>query len=211
MQKVKLVFIDFQREYQEQLFNSSEEAKQYYSTFSDYKFDLQITSRVLQLFGWTTDLVDPSIIPGYEISVHVIFIDYLRKHGITQLFISRHGREYDDIYSYIEGMNLLAFEGYSRAHTIYTIKTILKILQYSATDVPVDKPRIGILIPTKNQNNKWVKRLKSQPDVVRISEDIRLFLQDISPYHFIDYSLSRNYHHTLKEYIQPLEEILKLI
>ena len=128
MQKVKLVFIDFQREYQKNLHSTNEEAKQYYSTFKGYKFNQQITSRVLQRFGWTTDLADPSNIPDYEISIHVIFIDYLRKHGITQLFISRHGREYDDIYSYIEGMSLLAFEGYTRAHTIYTIKSILNII-----------------------------------------------------------------------------------
>ncbi|MFX0088101.1 MAG: hypothetical protein ACFFAU_20780 [Candidatus Hodarchaeota archaeon] len=204
MQKVKLVFIDFQREHQKLVLDP-------FSTFIGYKFDKQITSRVLQHFGWTTDLVDPSIIPEYEISVHVIFFDYLRKYGITQLFISRHGREFDDIYSYIEGMSLLAFEGYTRAHTVYIIKSILKIIQNSMTDVPVDKPRIGILIPTHNQDKKWIKRIKAQEDVVGISDDIRLFFKSISPYHFIDYSLSRNYHYTLKEYIRPLKEVVKLI
>ncbi len=211
MQKVKLVFIDFQKDTWKPLLDSNDEKKQFYLTFSEYEFDNHITSRVVQHFGWTTDILDQSINPNYELSIHVIFMDYLRKHGITQLFISKHGREFDDIYSYIEGMSLLAFEGISRAHTIYTINSILKIIMFSTIDVPVDKPTIRILTPSYNLDSNWVKRLETKADSVCISDDIRLFLKEISPYHFIDYSLSRNYHHTLKEYIQPLENILKII
>lgn len=211
MQKVKLVFIDFQKNKMKPSSNSDDEKKQFYSTFSGYEFDNFITSRVVQHFGWTTDLLDQSINPNYKISIHVIFMDYIRKHGITQLFISKHGREFNDIYSYIEGMSLLAFEGVSRAHTIYTINSIIRIIKYSTTDVPVDKPTIRILTPSNNLDSKWVKRLEKKTDLVCISDDIRLFLKEISPYHFIDYSLSRNYHHTLKEYIKPLKNILNNI
>jgi hypothetical protein len=211
MQKVKLVFIDFQKDKWKPILDSKDEKKQYYTTFSGYEFDNLITSRVVQHFGWTTDLLDQSINPNYEISIHVIFMDYLRKHGITQLFISRHGREFDDVYSYIEGMNLLAFEGISRAHTIYTIQSILRIIMYSTVDVPVDKPTIRILTPSYNLDDNWVKQLEKKADIGCISDDIRLFLKEISPYHFIDYSLSRNYHHALKEYIRPLENILNII
>ncbi len=211
MQKVKLVFIDFQKDKWKPILDSIDETRQFYLTFSDYEFDNLITSRVVQHFGWTTDLLDQSINPIYEISVHVIFMDYLKKHGITQLFISKHGREFDDIYSYIEGMSILAFEGISRAHTIYSINSILRIIKYSAIDVPVDKPTIRILVPNYNLDSNWVKRLETNSDLVCISDDIRLFLKEISPYHFIDYSLSRNYHHTLGGYVRPLEEILKII
>ncbi|MHA2074706.1 MAG: hypothetical protein ACW97X_08815 [Candidatus Hodarchaeales archaeon] len=211
MQKIKLVFIDFQKDKWKPTLDSKDEIKQYYTTFSGYEFDDLITSRVVQLFGWTTDLLDQSINPNYEISIHVIFMDYLRKHGITQLFISRHGKEFDDVYSYIEGMSLLAFEGISRAHTIYTINSILRIIKYSAIDVPVDKPTIRILTPSYNLDSNWVKRLEKKADIGCISDDIQLFLKEVSPYHFIDYSLSRNYHHTLKEYIRPLENILNII
>ena len=136
MQKIKLVFIDFQNGSHDQS-SVDEETRIKYATFTDYQFDSGIASRVGQKFGWTTDLIDSALIPEYEVSIHVIFMDYLKEHGITQLFKSRHGRQYDDVYSYIEGMNLLAFEGYTRAYTIFIIKSIINLIQYSPIDVPV--------------------------------------------------------------------------
>ena len=209
MQKIKLVFIDFQNGSHNQSSVLDEKTKIKYATFTDYQFDSDITSRFHQKFGWTTDLIDSVLIPEYEVSIHVIFMDYLREYGITQLFKSRHGREYDDVYSYIEGMNLLAFEGYTRAYTIFIIKSILNLIQYSPIDVPVDKPIIRILTQRKNIDTPWIKRLQSHPDTVGVSND--LFLREINTERFIDYTLSRNYQHTLKEYIHPLEAILALI
>ena len=209
MKKIKLVFIDFQNGSHDQSNVLDEEKKTKYATFTDYQFDSGITSRVGQKFGWTTDLIDSTLIPDYEVSIHVIFIDYLREYGITQLFKSRHGRQYDDVYSYIEGMNLLAFEGYTRAYTIFIIKSIINLIQYSPIDVPVDKPIIQILTSRNNMDIPWIKRLKSQPNTVGVSDD--LFLREINIERFIDYSLSRNYQHKLKVYIHSLEAILAII
>ena len=209
MKKIKLVFIDFQNGSHNQSSVLDEETIINYVTFTDYQFDSVLTSRFRQKFGWMTDLIDLALIPEYEVSIHVIFMDYLREYGITQLFKSRHGRQYDDIYSYIEGMNLLAFEGYTRAYTIFIIKSIINLIQYSPIDVPVDKPIIQILSPRKKMDTQWNKRLQSHPDTVGVSND--LFLREINTERFIDYSLSRNYQHTLKEYIHPLEAILAII
>ncbi|MHA2225373.1 MAG: hypothetical protein ACXAC8_09225 [Candidatus Hodarchaeales archaeon] len=170
-----------------------------------------------------------------EICIHIITLNYLRHNGISQHFYSPHGPEYDDKYSYLHGMNLLTFEGYSRAHLINSIDRIKTIFQTKHVGnmvekkpyyrlrsrknkmkslemkVPVDRPRIGILIPQKTLIRKWVKELRGKFKNLTISDDIRNLLPDIEPESFVDYSLSRSYQYTLENYIPLLESIRKNI
>jgi hypothetical protein len=191
---------------------------------------------VKELFGWTTDLVkNVNQKEDIEICIHIITLNYLRHNGISQHFYSPHGPEYDDKYSYLHGMNLLTFEGYSRAHLINSIDRIKTIFQTKHVGnmvekkpyyrlrsrknkmkslemkVPVDRPRIGILIPQKTLIRKWVKELRGKFKNLTISDDIRNLLPDIEPESFVDYSLSRSYQYTLENYIPLLESIRKNI
>jgi len=204
----------------------------YYSTFNLYQFNNLISSRVRQLFGWSTDISKTTSLGFFEMSIHIVFFNYLLKYGIAQHFYSRHGPEFDDKYSYLHGMNLLSFEGYTRAHTIYTIKRIMNISEQTERPlykvkkkyksraqvlhekriiVPVDQPRIGILTPSKNLNTAWVTRLRSFREDVQISDDIRDLVANLSQDDFVDYSLSRNYTYNLEDYIHILNLILQEI
>ncbi|MFX0172482.1 MAG: hypothetical protein ACFE9L_11225, partial [Candidatus Hodarchaeota archaeon] len=217
MKKLKCVFIDFVDDRKKRTKEQEEEDSQY-STFQEYLFNQQINSRVSQLFGWTTTLIK-ALNNSYKlkICVHIITLNYLRKNGVTQHFYSPHGPDYDDKYSYLHGMNILTFEGYNRVQLIFSIKRICRIFQnkqISSTSikrfgyrnlsrkistlnlkskVPVDQPRIGILIPTRKLNETWAKQIKDYKQNVTISDDIRDLIPDIDPDDFIDYSLSRNY------------------
>ncbi|MFX0014372.1 MAG: hypothetical protein ACFFB2_08550 [Promethearchaeota archaeon] len=229
MKKLKCVFIDMIEDRQRRSL-ALDEPLPLYSTFQEYSFDKHIGSRVNQLFGWTTDLIKNSF---YELSIHVITSDYLNRHGVAQHFYSPHGPKYDDKYSYLHGMNLLAFEGYNRVHLIYTITKLDQIfqkkqvtsdsrkkiqLQRLATDradlpflVPVDHPRIGILTPSKNLNSFWVNQLRNQDKNVIISDNFRDLVPDIEPTEFVDFSLSRSYKYSLDDYIPLLDSIIKMI
>ena len=205
-----------------------------HSTFNEYQFNREIGSRVSQLFGWTTDLLKIMNSIEVEISVHIITLDYLRRHGVSQHFYSPHGPKFDDKYSYLHGANLLTFEGYNRVHLIYSIKRITQIFQskwvgltnmtrlkslderrlrreVNTFPVPVDRPRIGILTPTANLKSAWVNRLKEKKKDIKISDDIRNLIPDIDPENFVDYSLSRNYNYILENYIEPLNSILETV
>ncbi len=210
--------------------NETNDEDSYYSTFILYQFNNIISSRVRQLFGWSTDISKTTSLGFFEISLHIIYFNYLLKHGVSQHFYSPHGPDYDDKYSYLHGMNLLSFEGYSRSFTIHSIKRIISIIKHTESSygtqkkysarkrllnkksliVPVDKPRVGILTPSQNLNDDWVNRLRNLREEVQISDDIREFA-NLSPDDFVDYSLSRSYNYTLEDYIDLLELILQEI
>jgi hypothetical protein len=235
VKKLKCVFIDFVDDRKKRTKEQEEEDTQY-STFQDYLFNQQINSRVSQLFGWTTTLIK-ALNDSYKlkICIHIITLNYLRKYGVTQHFYSPHGPNYDDKYSYLHGMNILTFEGYNRVQLIFSIKRICRIFQSKQvpstsikrfgrrnlsrktsflnlkSKVPVDQPRIGILIPTRKLNETWAKQIKDCKQNVTISDDIRDLIPDIDPDDFIDYSLSRNYQYTLKNYIPLLNSILEVV
>lgn len=235
MKKLKCVFIDIVDDRRRRT-KGQEEGISYYSTFQEYLFNQHITSRVSQLFGWTTSLMKVSDYGNeIKICIHVITLNYLRNHGVSQHFYSPHGPDYDDKYSYLHGMNLLAFEGYNRVHLIYSIKRISTVFQTKritdainkkrlvrrkkrkrtnsfelVTEVPVDQPRIGILTPITNLNKPWVRRIKKYKENIIISDDIRNLVPEVDPDNFIDYSLSRNYKFILDDYIYPLNSILEV-
>ncbi len=228
MKKLKCVFIDIVDDRRRTL--GEEENLPLYSTFQEYPFNNHIHSRVKEIFGWSTDLMKDTSFGEFEISIHVITLGYLQRHGITQHFYSPHGPKYDDKYSYLHGMNLLTFEGYNRSHLIYTIKRISHIFQEKLITakkkrfrsikedeikdsyiVPVDHPRIGILTPTVNLNTPWVQDLNDLSEFNIISDDIRDLVPDISPDNFVDYSLSRNYKYKLDDYHQIFNLILETV
>ncbi len=232
MKKLKCVFIDMVDDRWRRTLDNEENIPTH-TTFMEYPFNREIGSRVNQLFGWTTDLLTIMNDVEVEISVHIITIDYLRRHGVTQHFYSPHGPKFDDKYSYLHGANLLTFEGYNRVHLIYSIKRITRIIESKRIitstrlesmdghrpkrgvnkffPVPVDRPRIGILTPTRNLNSAWVTRLKEKSNFIMVSDDIRDLIPDVHPDAFVDYSLSRNYHYTLDDYILPLNSLLKAV
>ncbi|MFW9854703.1 MAG: hypothetical protein ACFFFG_06565 [Candidatus Thorarchaeota archaeon] len=163
-----------------------------------------------------------------EVSLQIIFEDYLREHGVTQHFYSPHGPNFDDKYSYLHGANLLMFEGRSRAHAIYIIRKLMEIIASQKTagtrrdkrarlldqkeyKVPVDQPRLGILTPSRNLDSDWVGRLSIMKESVTISDDIRTLIPNISKAKFVEYSLSRNYASSLIDYIPCFQQVLDLI
>ncbi|MFX1284038.1 MAG: hypothetical protein ACFFB5_10305 [Promethearchaeota archaeon] len=229
MKKLKCVFIDMVDDRRRRTLGEEENLPPY-STFQEYPFNSHISSRVKEIFGWTTDLMKDTSFGEYEISIHVITLDYLQRHGITQHFYSPHGPKYDDKYSYLHGMNLLTLEGYNRSHLIYSIKRIRHIFQKKLITaktkksrsikvndlrnsyvVPVDRPRVGILTPRINLHTSWVQDLNNLSEFNIISSDIRDLVPDISPDNFVDYSLSRSYKYNLDDYNQIFDQILETI
>jgi len=96
MKKLKCVFIDLVDDRRRRRTLEEEENLPPYSTFEEYPFNNHIRSRVKEIFGWTTDLMKGTSFGEFEISIHVISLDYLQRHGITQHFYSPHGPKYDD-------------------------------------------------------------------------------------------------------------------
>ena len=228
MKKLKCVFIDMVEDREIRV--KGEEDLPPYSTFQEYLFDQYIESRVMETFGWSTDIVKSSQSGVFDVSIHIVTSKYLKLHGVAQHFYSPHGPKYDDKYSYLHGMNLLTFEGYSRSHLIYTIKRINHIIQeklitakkkpfrsvkgnelINSYTVPVDHPRVGILTPTLNLKTKWVQDLNNISEYIIISSDLRDLVPDIPPDNFVDYSLSRSYKFILDDYVQVFDQILEIV
>lgn len=229
MKKLKCVFIDMVDDRRRRTIGL-EEYLPPYSTFQEYPFNKHISSRIKEIFGWTTDLTKTMNNTEVEISVHIITLDYLRRHGVTQHFYSPHGPKFDDKYSYLHGANLLTFEGYNRVHLIYSIKRISHIFQEKLITakkkgfrsireneiknsyiIPVDQPRIGILTPTANLTTPWVQDLNSFSENNIISDNIQDLVPDIPPDNFVDYSLSRSYKYNLDDYNQIFDLILETV
>jgi hypothetical protein len=183
-----------------------------YSTFRGYHFEKKITFREQQLFGWTTLLekkIKGTSSGIVRLNIHVVTYDFLRKKGVLQRFYSPHGRDYDDDYSYLQGMNLLAFEGFTRKQTRLSIKRLIRIIEQSS--VLVDTPRIGLLVPSKAIDTSWVKRLTSNLENIHISDDVTNLIPNITPYDFVDFSLSHGYEYHLGSYVDLLKSILKVL
>ncbi|MFW9993370.1 MAG: hypothetical protein ACFFD4_15105 [Candidatus Odinarchaeota archaeon] len=179
-----------------------------YSTFSGYKFDSRITFREKQLFGWTTVVEkETGADKKIEICIHVINFNFLQEKGVFQRFYSRHGPDYDDDYSYLQGMNILAFEGFSRNQTRRSVERLINVFEKSS--VLVDKPWIGLLVPSKTLKTSWTRQLRSNIKNFRVSSDIFDLLPDISAEVYVDFSLSHGYGYHLESYIELLKSILK--
>ena len=106
--KLKICFVDF-TEYRSQRY--PEMWKTPYSTFYGYDFDTDIQTKVSQLYGWSTDIEQLINSHSIELHIHIITDNFLLKKGVVQKFSSKHGPRYDDMYCYLEGMNVLAVEG----------------------------------------------------------------------------------------------------
>lgn len=227
MKKLKCVFIDMVEDRERRI--EGEEELPPYSTFQEYSFSQYIESRVKEAFGWSTDLLKRSQSGAFDLNIHIISLGYLQKYGVAQHFYSPHGPKYDDKYSYLHGMNLLAFEGYNRVHLIYSIKRLIQIFQEKRITssltrarrgytpkktpfrVPVDYPRIGILTPKINLDTIWGLQLKELAENIRISDNILNLVPDIPPEDFVDFSLSRSYQYSVDDYIPILNSILPVI
>ncbi|MFX1517331.1 MAG: hypothetical protein ACFFC6_13590 [Promethearchaeota archaeon] len=228
MKKLKCVFIDMVEDRKKRI--EGEEDLPPYSTFQEYPFNQYIKTRVTEVFGWSTDLLKSSQNNTFNISIHVITSRYLEHHGVAQHFYSPHGPKYDDKYSYLHGINLLAFEGYNRSHLIFTIKRINRIFQEKlitakkkpfrsvketelkdSYTVPTDHPRVGILTPTLSLKTTWVQDLNNLSESIIISDDLRDLVPDIPPDNFVDFSLSRSYKFILDDYIQVFDQILEIV
>jgi hypothetical protein len=205
-----------------------------FSTFKAFDFQKRIESRIEQLYGWSTDILLRTPIGSFELCLHVMTRSYLKTHGVQQHFLSKHGSEYDDIYSYFQGMNLLLFTAFTQ-HQLLQDSQIIKALfrenklspdfqhkqvrfrrsrsrKISPAAVPVDKPRIGIIIPLGLLQTEWVSglqdlRIKGNLEIT-VSNKLEEFIPSTPFNAFIDYSLSRNYQSELKDYI-PLLQILE--
>ena len=84
MKKLKCVFIDIIEDRERRV--EGEEDLPPYSTFQEYAFDQYIESRVMEAFGWSTDLLKSSENGIFNVSIHVITSRYLKRHGVTQHF-----------------------------------------------------------------------------------------------------------------------------
>jgi hypothetical protein len=180
-----------------------------YSTFHGYKFDEDIQSRVSERFGWSTDLEKLINSHSVELNIHIISYSFLQKQGVVQKFRSKHGRDYDDYYSYLECMNVLAIEGSSEDQIKSTLRLIWKLFK-KKTSVPisVDLPRLVILIPKELHSSTWISSLKKE-NTFSVCSDIRDFISDFNFEDFIDLSLSRGYKHHLQDYLTLFLNILE--
>ncbi|PWI46744.1 hypothetical protein CEE45_15255 [Candidatus Heimdallarchaeota archaeon B3_Heim] len=173
-----------------------------YSTFYGYDFDKDIQSRVSEQFGWSTDLEKLINSHSVELNLHIISYSFLRKQGVVQKFRSKHGRDYDDHYSYLEGMNVLAIEGTTEVHLKYTVRLLWNLFEKKTSiPVPVDVPRIVLLVPKEIHSSGWILSLKQEKNLSTCS-DIRDFIYDFDFEDFIDLSLSRGYKHQLRDYLE---------
>ncbi len=173
-----------------------------YSTFYGYDFDKDIQSRVSEQFGWSTDLEKLINSHSVELNLHIISYGFLQKQGVVQKFRSKHGRDYDDHYSYLEGMNVLAIEVTTEVHLKHTVRLLWNLFEKKMSmPVPVDVPRIVLLVPKEMHSSGWILSLKQEKNL-SVCSDIRDFIYDFDFEDFIDLSLSRGYKHQLRDYLR---------
>ena len=173
-----------------------------YSTFYGYDFDKDIQNRVSEQFGWSTDLEKLINSHYVELNLHIISYSFLQKQGVVQKFRSKHGRDCDDHYSYLEGMNVLAIEGITEVHLKHTVRLLWNLFEKKTSmPVPVDVPRIVLLVPKEMHSSGWILSLKQEKNL-SVCSDIRDFIYDFDFEDFIDLSLSRGYKHQLRDYLR---------
>ncbi len=207
-----------------------------FSTFEDFNFNRFIKSRIEQIYGWSTDIPLRTPLGSFELCLHVLTYSYVKKHGVQQHFISKHGSEYDDIYSYFQGTNILIFTAFTRNQLLQDSQAVkalfrenkispdLKFKQrlfrdsrvhkISSIAVPVDVPRIGIIIPSTLLRIDWVYGLQDLGllSEIIITDKLEKLIPSTPFNAFIDYNLSRNYQSELKDYIpllRTLEDALR--
>lgn len=204
-----------------------------FSTFEDFKFNKLIKSKIEQLYGWSTDIPIRTPMGSFEICLHILTYAYIKRHGVQQHFISKHGSEYDDVYSYFQGLNLLVFTTFTRHQLLQDsqkIKAVFRenkispdlkfkqrlvrnprIQKIAPIAVPVDTPRVGIMVPTSLLKTDWVfglqdLRLKLKTEI-SVTDKIEKLIPTTPFNAFIDYNLSRNYQSVLKDYIPLLTSL----
>ena len=180
-----------------------------YSTFYGYDFDKDIQTRVSEQFGWSTELEKLINAHAVELNIHIISNSFLQKQGVVQKFRSKHGRDYDDYYSYLECMNVLAIEGSSEEQLKTTIRELWNLFKKkTSTPVSVDLPRIVFLIPKELHSSGWISSLKNKK-FFSVCSDIRNFISDFDFDDFVDLSLSRVYKYQLQDYLSVFLDILQ--
>jgi len=203
--KLKICFIDIpdrRREY------FPEEWETPYSTFIGYDIDKAINSRVSEIFGWSTDLEELINDHSIDLSIHIINLEFLEKTGIVQEFHSKHGKEFDDTYSYLEGMNVLVVEWGEKNNFIKILERLKTLLNSSKIPVLVDQPKLVILTPSKYKTSQWKNLITNLNSEVFLCSDIRELLCNFNFEDFVDYSLSSGYKSKLAEYVFLFNKII---
>ncbi len=207
LKKLKICFIDMVQDRKQR---SPDMWFTPYSTFHGYDFDKNIQSRVSEKFGWSTDLEKLINSHSVELNIHIISYNFLQNQGIVQKFRSKHGRQYDDHYSYLECMNVLAIEGTAEDQLKHNAKLLWELFnKKTSSPVLVDLPKTVLLIPKEMQVSSWVIPLKRQENL-SICSDIRDFINDFNFDDFIDLSLSRGYKYQLRDYLEIFELLMKI-
>ncbi len=205
--KLKICFIDMvqyrQKRFPEEWFTP-------YSTFYGYDFDKEIQSRVSEHFGWSTDLEKLINAHSIELNLHIITYNFLQKKGVVQKFQSRHGREYDDHYSYLQGMNVLAIESAFQEELIQSLKALKRLFSKKTVKIPVDLPRIVLLAPIQIHSENWLEFMQKNIENLSVCADIRDFIKDFNFTDFIDFALSHGYKYSLSDYISIFDKCLKI-
>jgi len=206
LKKLKICFIDMVQDRKQR---SPDMWFTPYSTFHGYDFDKDIQSRVSEKFGWSTDIEKLINSHSVELNIHIISYSFLQRKGIVQKFRSKHGREYDDHYSYLECMNVLAIEGASEDQLKHNASLLWNLFnKKTSIPVPVDLPRTVLLIPKEIHTSPWVLSLKEH-EKLSFCSDIRDFINDFDFKDFIDLSLSRGYKYELRDYLEIFELLMK--
>lgn len=206
--KLKICFIDIPERRREYF---PEQWETPYSTFIGYDIDKAIHSRVTEIFGWSTDLEEFINDHSIDLSIHIINLEFLEKKGIVQEFHSKHGKEFDDTYSYLEGMNVLIIEGSEKNNFNKILERLKTLFKSSKIPVCVDQPKLVILIPSKQKTSEWKNLLVHLDSEVVISSDIRELLYNFNFVDFIDYSLSSGYKSKLEDYISLFDKIIQAL
>lgn len=202
--KLKICFIDIPDRRRK---NFPEQWETPYSTFIGYDIDKVINSRVTEIFGWSTDLEELINNHSIDLSIQIINLEFLEKKGIVQEFHSKHGKKFDDTYSYLEGMNVLVIEGSEKNYLKGILERLETLFTSSKILVYVDQPKLVILIPNKHEINDWNNLLANLNSEVLLCSDIRELLHNFNFVDFIDYSLSSGYKSKLEEYVILFEKI----
>ena len=205
--KLKICFIDMN--YTRMGINGSNMWFTPYSTFHGYNFDKDIHTRVSERFGWSTHLEKLINSHSVELNIHVISFSFLQNQGVIQKFRSKHGREFDDYYSYLECMNVLAIEGSSEEQIKHSLRRIWRLFKENTRNpVLVDLPRIVFLIPKEFHSAAWISSIVKE-DNLSVCSDIRDFITDFNFEDFVDLSLSRGYKYQLQDYLSIFLDILE--
>lgn len=144
-----------------------------------------------------------------DFSLHVISRRFLIKYGAEQKFRSPHGRNFDDNYSYLEGMNFLTIKAFTVVHFYIAINFLQR--KFKNSKIPIDRPKLGVIVPEWKKNDSWIQYLQVLNQQIDVSTNLSSLFYSKTNDNFIDYSLSRGYKYTLSDYSSFLEQLIRIL